>query len=35
MEEVSTSLQAVSKNTQGVSAGSESVLDYDGEFELK
>jgi tetratricopeptide (TPR) repeat protein len=34
LDEVSASLQAVSDETQGLSAGSEGMLDYEGEFEL-
>jgi tetratricopeptide (TPR) repeat protein len=35
LEEVSASLQAAAEGTQGMSAGSEQVLGYDGEFELE
>jgi tetratricopeptide (TPR) repeat protein len=35
LEEVSSSLQAASGETQGLSAGTEEVLDYEGEFELE
>jgi tetratricopeptide (TPR) repeat protein len=35
LEEVSASLQAAAEETQGLSAGSENVLNYDGEFELE
>jgi tetratricopeptide (TPR) repeat protein len=35
MEEVSASLQADAGETQGLSAGSEGLLDYEGEFELE
>jgi tetratricopeptide (TPR) repeat protein len=35
MEEVAASLQASADSTQGLSAGSENVLGYDGEFELE
>lgn len=34
LEEVSASLQAAADETQGLSAGSEGMLDYEGEFEL-
>lgn len=34
LEEVSASLQAAAEETQGLSAGSEGMLDYEGEFEL-
>jgi tetratricopeptide (TPR) repeat protein len=35
LDEVSASLQAAAEETQGLSAGSEQVLDYAGEFELE
>jgi tetratricopeptide (TPR) repeat protein len=35
LEEVSTSLQAAAEETQGLSAGTENVLGYEGEFELE
>jgi tetratricopeptide (TPR) repeat protein len=35
LEEVSASLQAASEDTQGLSAGTEEMLDYEGEFELE
>lgn len=35
LEEVSASLQAAAEETQGLSAGSENVLGYEGEFELE
>ena len=35
LEEVSASLQAAAEETQGLSSGSEEVLDYEGEFELE
>jgi tetratricopeptide (TPR) repeat protein len=35
LEEVSASLQAAAEDTRGLSAGSEDVLEYDGEFELE
>jgi tetratricopeptide (TPR) repeat protein len=35
LEEVSSSLQAASEGTQGLSAGTEEMLDYEGEFELE
>jgi tetratricopeptide (TPR) repeat protein len=34
LEEVSASLQAAAEETQGLQAGSEGMLDYEGEFEL-
>jgi tetratricopeptide (TPR) repeat protein len=34
LEEVSASLQAAAEETQGLSAGSEGMLNYEGEFEL-
>ncbi|MDR2100968.1 MAG: tetratricopeptide repeat protein [Treponema sp.] len=35
LEEVSASLQAAAEETQGLSAGAEEVLGYEGEFELE
>jgi tetratricopeptide (TPR) repeat protein len=35
MDEVSASLQSAAEETRGLSAGSEEVLGYDGEFELE
>jgi tetratricopeptide (TPR) repeat protein len=35
MDELSASLQSAAENTKGLSAGSEDVLGYDGEFELE
>lgn len=35
LDEVSASLQAASEETRGIQAGSEEVLDYEGEFELE
>ncbi|MDR1429346.1 MAG: tetratricopeptide repeat protein [Spirochaetaceae bacterium] len=35
LEEVAASLQAAAEESRGLSAGSESVLDYEGEFELE
>ncbi|MDR1949922.1 MAG: tetratricopeptide repeat protein [Spirochaetaceae bacterium] len=35
LEEVSASLQAAAEETQGLSAGTEDVLNYEGEFELE
>jgi tetratricopeptide (TPR) repeat protein len=35
LEEVSASLQAAAEETRGLSAGSENVLGYEGEFELE
>jgi tetratricopeptide (TPR) repeat protein len=35
LEEVSASLQAAAEETQGLSAGAEEVLEYEGEFELE
>jgi tetratricopeptide (TPR) repeat protein len=35
LEEVSASLQSVADEIQGISAGSEDVLNYEGEFELE
>jgi tetratricopeptide (TPR) repeat protein len=35
LEEVSASLQSAAEETQGLSAGTEDTLDYEGEFELE
>jgi tetratricopeptide (TPR) repeat protein len=35
LDEVTASLQSVAEDTEGLSSGSEDVLEYDGEFELE